>query len=332
MYASQQLGQGRQQALEAGQSLLGEDLVWKVERALGRRNPEQTAAVLAAARALAEEPDRAEMVQDGRLTQAAVEAVRQQLDSETAPAFQGRAGSWDLAALTAVALQESRTAPTEQFRQAVARARVDGQEDTPARQVPRTLSLDPVAAGSHYAAINRFAQLAEQASLSPEQRARLLAEAQSGQISDGLRADLEAAIEQQRTQGRRVEVSPEAVIDSALAMPETLSGPRQIWTGNLSDGKPQPAPSGRADRSEGDKHSTKRSTQSVNPAKQRADKPPLIQAQSPPGQPVGERPSYRHIPPAQPKPKSAEKDQNPIGSDKPEPGSAKPGEAKKEER
>jgi hypothetical protein len=328
MYASQQLGQGRQQVLEAGQSLLGEDLVWKVERALGRRSPEQTAAVLVAARAVAEKLDRKEMIQDGRLTPAAVEAVRQQLDPETAPAFQGRAGSWDLAALTAVALQESRTAPPEQFRQAVARARVMG-EETPAQQVPRTLSLDPVAAGAHYAAINRFVQSAEQAGLSPEQRAQLLAEAQSGQMSDGLRADLEAAIEQQRAQGRRVKVSPEAVIDSALAMPETLSGPRQIWTGNLSEGKPRPAPSGRADRTEGD---VKRSTQSVTSAKQRADKPPLIGTQSSPRQPVGKRPSYPFIPPARPKPKSAEKEQNPIESDKPELGPAKPDDAEKEEQ
>jgi hypothetical protein len=230
MYQARQLQRGQQQVSESGRDLLGEDLTWKVERAIGRHSPAEVSAVLETARQVAGEHERDELVRNGRLTGQALTAVRDRLDGETLQAYSGQKGMWDLAALTAVALQGQATASAEEFRQTVAGAESGWGQESPGYQVPRRLRLDPVAAGAHYTAINRFVRLSEEAGLSGAQRERLLAEAQTGQLSDELRAEIEATLHEQREQGQGLEVTTAAVVASALAMPATISGPEQVWT------------------------------------------------------------------------------------------------------
>jgi len=230
MYRARQAGRGQKQAGESGRDLLGEDLAWKVERATGRHSPAEVQAVLDTARQVAGERERAELVGDGRLTGAALTAVRDKLDADTTHAFEGQKGAWDLAALTAVALQQHAAASPEEFRRAMAQAESGWGQDSPGHKVPRALGLDPVAAGAHYTAMNRFSRLSEEAGLTPAQRERLLAEAQTGQISDDLRAEVETSLQKQRKQGLGQGLTTEAIIAGALAMPATLSGPEQVWT------------------------------------------------------------------------------------------------------
>ncbi|MCP4367523.1 MAG: hypothetical protein GY797_05315, partial [Deltaproteobacteria bacterium] len=78
--------------------------------------------------------------------------------------------------------------------------------------------------------MNRFARLSDEAGLTEEQRERLLAEAQRGEVSDELRSEIEAALLAQQKQGRAAKLTTDEVVDSATAMPPTLSGPEQIWT------------------------------------------------------------------------------------------------------
>lgn len=230
MYRARQAGRGQKQAGERGRDLLGEDLAWKVEHALGRHSPAEVQAVLDTARQVAGERERAELVGDGRLTGAALTAVRDKLDADTTHAFEGQKGTWDMVALTAVALQQHAAASPEEFRRAMAQAETGWGQDSPGHKVPRALGLDPVAAGAHYTAMNRFSRLSEEAGLTPAQRERLLAEAQTGQISDELRAEVETSLQKQRKQGLGQGLTTEAIIAGALAMPATLSGPEQVWT------------------------------------------------------------------------------------------------------
>jgi hypothetical protein len=85
------------------------------------------------------------------------------------------------------------------------------------------LSLDPAAAGAHFASLNRFARLSEQAGLTPEQRQRLLHETRQGEVSGNLRREIEAAI--RRQQGQATGLKVDDVVGSAQALPETLQGP-----------------------------------------------------------------------------------------------------------
>jgi len=230
MYQAKQAQRGQKQASEKGRDLLGEDLAWKVERAVGRHRPAEVKAVLDTARQMASEHRRNELVRNGRLTRQAITAVRDKLDVETAQAYSGQKGMWDLAALTAMTLQQQATASPEEFRRAMAAAESGWGKDSPGHKVPRALRLDPVAAGAHYTAINRFARLSEEAGLSVEQRGRLLVEAQTGQISDDLRTEVEASLQKQREKGQGLGVTTAAIVASALAMPTTISGPEQVWT------------------------------------------------------------------------------------------------------
>jgi hypothetical protein len=202
-YQAQQTQRGQKQATERGRDLLGEDLAWKAERALGRHRQAQVATVLDTARQVANEHERGELIQNGRLTGQAITAVRDQLDAETAQAFSGQKGTWDLAALTAVALQQQTAASPEAFLQAVANAESGWGQDSPGHTVPRRLGLDPVAAGAHYTAINRFTRFSEEAGLSAARREQLLAEAQTGQISDETRAEIEASLKRTARTGTR---------------------------------------------------------------------------------------------------------------------------------
>jgi hypothetical protein len=87
------------------------------------------------------------------------------------------------------------------------------------------LGLDPVAAGAHFAALNRFARVSEQAGLTLEQRQQLLTEAQTGEVSPGLRHQIEGILRQRQQSGQAAGLKAEDVIASAQAMPETLHGP-----------------------------------------------------------------------------------------------------------
>jgi hypothetical protein len=230
VYQAQQTQRGQKQASEKGRDLLGEDLAWKAERALGRHTKAETKTVLDTAQQVATENDRDELVQNGRLTGQAITSVRDKLDPDTARAFSGQKGAWDIAALTAVALQQQSAVEPEEFRQAMAKAEAGWGQDSPGHNVPRTLGLDPVAAGAHYTAMNRFVRLSQEAGLTETQRERLLEEAQAGQVSDETRAEIEASLQQQQKQGHGSGVTTADVIAGAMAMPVALSGPEQVWT------------------------------------------------------------------------------------------------------
>jgi hypothetical protein len=131
--------------------------------------------------------------------------------------------------LVAAGLGPHKTASPEQFRQAVAGAGAGRGGQAPGRTVPHALGLDPVAAGAHFAGLNRFARLSEQAGLSAAQRRRLLKESGQGQVSAGLTAEIEASLRQRGTGLKAGDV-----IGSARALPDTLQGPMRV---HLPQGK-----------------------------------------------------------------------------------------------
>lgn len=237
-------GQGRQQAAEAGKLLLGEELAGEAQGAMARHSLAETRAVLHATRqAAAKLPSESLIKTDGALSLAGLQEVQAQLDPTTAAAFQGQRGRRDLAALAAAELRPRKEVQPEAFRQAAAGA-VEGRgEQAPGRTVPQALGLDPTAAGAHFAGLNRFTRLSEQARLSPEQRQQLLREvSQSGQVSAGLRQELEAAVQGQG----RVGVKLDDILNSARSLPETLAGPQRIRLPEVASGS-SPAPVGGTD-------------------------------------------------------------------------------------
>ncbi len=219
-------GQGRQQAAETGKLLLGEELAGEASGAMARHSLAETRAVLQATRQSAVNLPPEQFIRaDGTITQAGLQAVQAQLDPASAAAFQGKRGQRDLAALMAAELRPRKEVEPEAFRQAAARAADGRGEQSPGRTVPRALGLDPAAAGAHFAGLNRFTRLSEQAGLTPEQRQQLLQEvARTGQVSTGLRQELEALVQRQGRVGPKLD----DVISSARALPETLNGPQRV--------------------------------------------------------------------------------------------------------
>lgn len=219
-------GQGRQQAAETGKLLLGEELAGEASGAMARHSLAETRAVLQATRqAAANLPPEQFIRADGTITQAGLQAVQAQLDPATAAAFQGKRGQRDLAALMAAELRPRKEVQPEAFRQAAARAADGRGEQSLGRTVPRALGLDAAAVGAHFAGLNRFTRLSEQAGLTPKQRQQLLQEvAQTGQVSTGLRQELEASVQRQGRVGPKLD----DVISSARALPETLHGPQRV--------------------------------------------------------------------------------------------------------
>ncbi len=228
-YQTEEAGRGSQRVNEAGQGLFGEQLAQNAEQAVARRSEAETRQVLDAARQVAaSRPPEAMLQADGRLTETGLQAVQAELDPQTRQAFKGRQGEQDLATLTAMAMQPEATASPAAFRQAAAEARGEG-ERAPGRAVPQALGLDPVAAGPHYAGLNRFAQTSEQAGLSEAQRHQLLDEIkQQGQVSNDLQGQIQASLDRQAGTGRTSGLTVDDVVASAQALPDTLSGPREV--------------------------------------------------------------------------------------------------------
>lgn len=216
---------GQERLAARGQALLGERLAKEAQGAMARHSQAETEAVLQAARQAAGNLPAEQVVQNGRLDPELLARIRAGLDEKTARSFEGAQGERDLAALALAGLRPQMEARPEAFRQAAARAPEGTGEQAPGRTVPRSLGLDPVAAGSYFAGLNRFTRLSEQAGLTTEQRQRLLAEVQTkGQVSDGLRAELAETL---RQKGRRG-ISVKELEAGARALPETLRGPVQV--------------------------------------------------------------------------------------------------------
>jgi hypothetical protein len=242
-YRARQQGQGQPQARGLGRSLLGEALADEAEQALDRHQPAETKVVFAVARQVQAERGQANPVigPDGRLAADAVEAVRDRLEPQAARAFADRPGQRGLRVLSAVAWQHDQTASPADFRRAGAAAQDRPGERAPGRSVPRALGLDPVAAGAHFAGLNRFARLSEQAGLSPDQRQALLAEVRQGDpISARLRDEIEVALRRQQGAGSGLGLKVDDVIASAAALPDTLTGPRhiQVQPGRVTEATP----------------------------------------------------------------------------------------------
>lgn len=225
--AGEQGGRGQRQALEEGRELVGEELSRAAIQAMNRHDREQTLAVLRTARqAAAEIEARGEspVQSDGSLNPRLVEAVRDRLDAKTEQAFAGTRGERDLVALVAAGAAAHREASPQEFRQAMAQARPGQGEQSPGRTVPRALGLDAVASREHFAGMNRFARISEQAGLTEEQRGQLLREVQQqGKVSDGLRREIEATIRQQGSKAAGLSVDD--LESGAQALPPTLRGP-----------------------------------------------------------------------------------------------------------
>jgi hypothetical protein len=163
---------------------------------------------------------------DGRVSSEGLQRIRAALAETTTSAFQGSQGDQDLELLAVAGLQpHNRPAPAE-FRRAAAEASAWEGENAAGRRTPRQLGLDTVAAGAHFAALNRFTKLSEQAGLSGEQRQQLLeAVRQEGQLPAPLRRNLEASLRQRRDNGLAAGLKIDHLIDSARALPDTIEGP-----------------------------------------------------------------------------------------------------------
>lgn len=204
---------------------MGETLARRSQEVMARHSQAETMAVLEAAQQVAQAEGADKFFDpEGRLKTEAVQAVRERM-GQTAQAFTGSQGLRDLAALTAAGLQPQKRAEPEAFRQAAAEAKPGQGERAPGRTVPRALGLDPAAAGAHFAALNNFARVSEQAGLTAEQRQQLLTETQAGEVSPGLRRQIEGVLRQRQQSGQAVGLKVDDVMAGAQAMPETLRGP-----------------------------------------------------------------------------------------------------------
>jgi hypothetical protein len=231
---------GRGQVAEAGRALVGEGVSREAMRAMNRHSQAETMAVLRATRqAAAERQARgaAAVGEDGPVSPEVVQAVKRRLDSQTAQAFAGAQGERDVTALVAAGLAAHQEARPEDFQRAMAGVPAGRGEQAPGRTVPRALGLDPTAAGGHFAAMNRFARLSEQAGLTETQRRQLLREVQeNGRVSDGLRGQIESAMRRQGGQAAGLRV--EELEAGAAALPPTLRGPVAIrLPGDRSPGR-----------------------------------------------------------------------------------------------
>ena len=227
-YEAREKGYGQQQVEAGGRELLGEKMSRMARETLARRSQAETTAALKAAQAVAGSKGQAEMFDEqGRLKAEAIQAVRERLGDQ-ARAFQGKQGAEDLAVLAALAARPQKQVGPARFRQAAAAAGPGSGRQAPGRVVPQALGLDPVAAGAHFSAMNRFSRLSEQAGLTVEQREQLLQEVQRDQgVSAQLRRQLETSLLQQEAQAAGLRI--EEVIASAEAMPRTLQGPAAVY-------------------------------------------------------------------------------------------------------
>jgi hypothetical protein len=241
-----------------------------MERVARRHSQEDVTSALRAARQAAADTEaggRSLVRADGSLDPEGLKAMRERMGG-TAATFGGARGERDLAVLAAAGVQARREAAPEEFQKAMAGA-PDGQGDWAAgRTVPRALGLDPVAAGEHFAGMNRFARLSQQAGLSPELRQRLLQEAQQDKISDGLRRDLEASLRKQATGGKAAGVSVDSLVAGAQALPPTLRGPVAVRLPGASQTPRKP--SGEK-RPEGDGKAAAETRQAAKPAGEKVD-------------------------------------------------------------
>jgi hypothetical protein len=93
----------------------------------------------------------------------------------------------------------------------------------------RRLGLDVVSTGAHFASLNRFTKLSEQAGLSEAQRQRLLAAVrQEGEVASPLRRELEAALRRRQEQRLAAGLKVDDLVASARRLPETLEGPLAV--------------------------------------------------------------------------------------------------------
>lgn len=231
VYQARERGQGERQVLDAGQSILGENLGRQAYQTMVRHRQEETMAVLQATRqAAADVGGISQLIQsDGTLTSEGVQLVRGRLDGEVAETFSGRQGERDLETLIAAGLQPQKRAEPSQFREVASRASKWQGDEAAGRMVPRSLGLDPVASGSNFASLNRFTRLNNQAGLDEEQRKQLLeAVRQEGEISSELRREIEASLRRQQERGLAATMKVDDLIDSARSMPDTLEGPMLI--------------------------------------------------------------------------------------------------------
>jgi hypothetical protein len=266
LYQARERGQGSRQASETGRELLGEGLGREMERVASRHSQEDVTSALRAARQAAADTEasgRSLVRADGSLDPEGLKAMRDRMGGAAA-AFGGARGERDLAILAAAGVQARRESTPEEFQKAMAGA-PDGQGERAAgRTVPRALGLDPVAAGEHFAGMNRFVRLSQQAGLSPELRQRLLQEAQQDKISDGLRRDLEASLRKQAAGGKAAGVSVDSLVAGAQALPPTLRGPVAVRLPGASQ-TPRKQPSGEK-RPEGDGKAASGTQQAAGPA------------------------------------------------------------------
>ncbi|MBE7557311.1 MAG: hypothetical protein HS126_40255 [Anaerolineales bacterium] len=243
-YEAKEKGYGQQQVEAEGRDLLGEKMSRLARESMERHSQAETAAALKAAQEVAGSKSQAEMFDEqGQLKPEAVRAVRERLGDQ-ARVFQGKQGAEDLAVLAAVAAQPQKQVDPAQFRHAAAAASPGSGLQAPGRVVPQAVGLDPVAAGAHFSAMNRFARISEQAGLTVEQREQLLQEVYSDKgVSAQLRRQLETSLLQQEVRGQAVGLRIEDVIASAEAMPRTLQGPMAVQMPGEAAGQPAAAAS-----------------------------------------------------------------------------------------
>jgi hypothetical protein len=237
-YEAKEKGHGHKQIEAEGRDLLGEKMSRLARESMERRSQAETAAALKAAESVAQSEEMFD--EKGRLRQEAVQAVRERMGDQ-AQSFSGKQGSQDLAVLAAVAAQPRKTVEADQLRQTAAAVAPGSGRQAPGRVVPQAVGLDPVAAGAHFSAMNRFSRVGEQAGLTVQQREQLLQEAHSdGGVSAELRRQIETSLLQQQDRGQAAGLRVEDVIAGAEAMPRTLQGPAAVQL--PGEGSSQPAP------------------------------------------------------------------------------------------
>jgi hypothetical protein len=132
-------GRGLRHVEEQGRQILGEELSRAVKPVLARHSEAETTVVLQSTRQLRRRKEMPFFDQSGSLSPQAVEAVREDLETDIQSAFRGERGTRDLATLVTAGAQAQQTAAPAAFRRATAAAVPGHGQQAPARSIPRAL-------------------------------------------------------------------------------------------------------------------------------------------------------------------------------------------------
>jgi hypothetical protein len=244
--AAKASGQGRDQALNEAESLLGENLGREAVGAMSRQGENNTMAVLAATRealAAAQAEDGANAMQqfiskDGSIRPEAIAIIQSQMGEDAANAFKGEQGQRDMATFIAAGLNPHKDIEAQEFRHELAK---DKARPSPVTEsLAGDLGVDHAAFGSYVNSVSSYYSLSQSVGLTPAQSEAVQEAMQTtGQLPPELERQVDEAIAATNTEVP--EWYKQELIAQAAALPKGISGPARVELGTGGSGRQEPA-------------------------------------------------------------------------------------------